>query len=172
MKNLKVSNTQFKVQTSTCNMSVFRIDNPVEEEGKAGYIVPKIVFAAFLATDEQTVEYMGQILHREVVVYIVEKFKSITSDSPACLQGFYNLCKNVAESEESRGNEEEEEEDVAAIVELSSYSCDEEEEEEEEEDDDAYYRSVVSAWDCAEVTDLVAPKPTITVDVQRFVNQY
>jgi len=147
-------------------MSVFRIDNPVEEEGKMGYIVPQIVFAAFLATDEQTVEYMGQILHREVVVNIVEKFNSVSSNSPACMQGFYNLCKNVAASEENRENEEE---DVAAIVELSSYSCDDDEEEDEdEENEDEYYRSVVAAWDCVEVADLVAPKPlkpTITVDM-------
>lgn len=99
-------------------MSVFRIDNPVEEEGKAGYIVPQIVFAAFLATGEQTVEYMGQILHREVVVNIVEKFKSISSDSPACLQGFYNLCKNVAASKENRENV------AASMADLSSVGFD------------------------------------------------
>jgi len=71
-------------------MSAFKIDVP----GSETYIEPRNLFAEFLETEEESVEFNGVSICREVILNTL-KYDTLPVDAPQGLQGFHNLCKSV-----------------------------------------------------------------------------
>ena len=71
-------------------MSAFKIDVPNSET----YIEPRNLFAEFLETEEEIVEFNGVSICREVILNTL-KYDTLPVDAPRGLQGFHNLCKSV-----------------------------------------------------------------------------
>ena len=71
-------------------MAAFKIDVP----GSENYIEPRNLFAEFLETEEESVEFNGVSICREVIMNAL-KYDTLPVDASQGLHGFHNLCKSV-----------------------------------------------------------------------------
>ena len=97
-------------------MSAFKIDVPHSET----YIEPRNLFAEFLETEEESVEFNGVSICREVILNTL-KYDTLPVDAPRGLQGFHNLCKSVwVEPVDIEGDDLQPEDETADVNENES----------------------------------------------------
>ena len=97
-------------------MSAFKINVPNSET----YIEPRNLFAEFLETEEESVEFNGVSICREVILNTL-KYDTLHVDAPQGLQGFHNLCKSVwVEPVDIEGDDLQQDDETADVNENES----------------------------------------------------